>query len=101
MVDDKMCMGVVKEEMMVWIGLDVQEIVFEKLGIRVMDFIGRLMKGYVFIEFEGLDIDDDFFNWVQVCLDFNLLVKFSKKKKKVKKQQMIIVFWYYLLDKMK
>lgn len=85
MVDDKMCMGVVKEEMMARIGPDAQENALEKSGIRAMDFTGRPMRGYVFVEPEGLDIDDDLANWVQACLDFNPLAKSSKKKKKAKK----------------
>jgi len=51
-----------------------------KKGCKEMDFTGRPMKGYVFIEPEGIDMDDDLEYWVQLCLDFNPLAKSSKKK---------------------
>jgi TfoX/Sxy family transcriptional regulator of competence genes len=47
MVNGKMCMGVVKDEMMCRIDPAMDEIVLEKRGCRPMDFTGRPMKGYV------------------------------------------------------
>ena len=47
-----------------------------------MDFAGRPMKGYVFVEPEAIDMDKQLEYWVQLCLDFNPLAKASKKKKK-------------------
>ncbi|MBX2871335.1 MAG: TfoX/Sxy family protein [Saprospiraceae bacterium] len=85
MVDDKMCLGVIKEELMARIGPDAYEAALEKAGSRAMDFTGRPMKGYVFVEPEGIDMDKDLSYWIQACLDFNPLAKSSKKKKKTKK----------------
>jgi hypothetical protein len=45
-----------------------------------MDFTGRPMKGYLFIESEGVDMDEDLDFWVEKCLDFNPKAKSSKKK---------------------
>lgn len=85
MVDGKMCMGVVKEDLMARIGPDAQEAALKKPGSRAMDFTGRPLKGYVFVAPEGVDMDNDLSYWVQACLDFNPLAKASKKKKKPKK----------------
>lgn len=82
MVDDKMCFGVVREELMARIGPEAYEGALEKPGCRAMDFTGRPMKGYVFLEASALDMDADLAYWVQACLDFNPLAKSSKKKKK-------------------
>ena len=46
-----------------------------------MDFTGRPMKGYVFVDPLGFDMDDDLEYWIQLCLDFNPIAKSSKKKK--------------------
>jgi hypothetical protein len=45
-----------------------------------MDFTGRPMKGYVFIDPIGIDMDKDLEYWIQLCLDYNPKAKSSKKK---------------------
>jgi len=80
MVDDKMCVGIVKEELMARIGPDAYETALQKPGCKEMKFTGRAMKGYVFVEPDSVDLDTDFAYWVQLCLDFNPLAKSSKKK---------------------
>ncbi len=45
-----------------------------------MDFTGRPMKGYVFVEPEGIDTEKELEDWLQLCLDFNPKAKASKKK---------------------
>ncbi len=80
MVDDKMCVGVVKEEMMARIDPKMYEESLKKPGCKEMNFTGRAMKGFVFVEGEGIDMDEDLEYWVQLCLDFNPFAKSSKKK---------------------
>ena len=82
MVDDKMCVGIVKDELMARIGPEKYETALQKNGCKPMDFTGRPMKGYVFVEPDAIDMEDDLAYWVQLCLDFNPLAKSSKKKKK-------------------
>ena len=81
MVDAKMCVGVVKNTLMARIGPDAYEQALTTVGCKPMDFTGRPMKGFVFVEPEGIDMDDDLSYWVNLCLDFNPLAKSSKKKK--------------------
>ena len=38
--------------------------------VREMDFTGKPMKGYVFVEPAGLESDSDLERWVSMCLDF-------------------------------
>lgn len=82
MVDDKMCVGIVKEDLMARIGPDAMEGALSRPGCRVMDFTGRPMKGYVYVSGEGIDLDEDLESWIQLALDFNPLAKSSKRKKK-------------------
>ncbi len=82
MVDDKMCVGIVKEDLMARVGPELQEANRDRLGYRPMDFTGRPMKGYVFISPEGVDKQEDLEHWVDLCLQFNPEAKSSKKKKK-------------------
>jgi len=81
MVDEKMCVGIVKNNLMARIGVDSYENALGKKGVQPMDFTGRPMNGYVFIDPEGVDMDEDLEYWVQLCLDYNPLAKSSKKKK--------------------
>lgn len=80
MVDGKMCAGVIGEDLMARIGPGPYEAALKKQGCRMMDFTGRPMKGYVFVGPEGMDLDEELEEWVQMCLDFNPQAKSSTKK---------------------
>lgn len=82
MVNDKMCVGIVKNELMARIDPEMQELVLQKTGAREMDFTGRPMKGFIFVSPEGTDMDDDLEYWVQLALDYNPRAKSSKSKRK-------------------
>ncbi|MGQ1785252.1 MULTISPECIES: TfoX/Sxy family protein [unclassified Saccharicrinis] len=81
MVDDKMCVGVIKNNLMARIGPDNYKEALAKEGCKEMDFTKRPMKGYVYVEPDGVDMDSDLEYWVQQCLDFNPKAKSSKKNK--------------------
>ena len=46
MINDKMCVGVVKNELMVRIDPEGTEDALKKTGCRLMDFTGKSMKGF-------------------------------------------------------
>lgn len=71
MVNNKMCVGIVKEDLMSRVGPKVYQEALEMDGAREMDFTGRPMKGYVFISSDGVDTDDQLENWVSMALEFN------------------------------
>ncbi|MBS1772615.1 MAG: TfoX/Sxy family protein [Bacteroidetes bacterium] len=82
MLNDKMCVGVVGDELMCRIGPDAYEAALERKGCREMIFTGKPMNGYVFVAEEGMKSKKDFEHWINLCLDFNKHAKSSKKKKK-------------------
>lgn len=82
MVDDKMCVGIAKNELMARIGPEVYQETLKREGCKEMNFTGRPMKGYVFVDAEGVDMDEDLEHYIQLAIDFNPLAKSSKKKKK-------------------
>jgi len=47
-----------------------------------MDFTGRIMKGYVFVDIEALNTKKKLAYWIKLALDYNAISKASKKKKK-------------------
>jgi TfoX/Sxy family transcriptional regulator of competence genes len=82
MVNGKMCIGVVKDDMMCRIDPTLEAIVLDKPGCRPMDFSGRPMKGYVYVDEAGMKTIQAFDYWIGLCLEFNSKAKASKKKKK-------------------
>lgn len=81
MVNDKMCVGVEKERIMVRLDPMVYDEVMEKEGCKPMDFTGKVMKGYVFVDAAVLNTNKKLDYWVQLALDYNKKAKASKKKK--------------------
>lgn len=82
MVDEKMCVGVFKDELMCRIDPDTGEDVLAKKGCRIMELTGRgPMRGYVLINEEGMKTKKDFDYWINLSLDFNKRAKASKKRK--------------------
>jgi TfoX/Sxy family transcriptional regulator of competence genes len=82
MLNGKMCVGVVKDEMMCRIDPAVYEESLSRKGVREMEFTGRPMKGYIFVSEEGMRTKKDFDHWIGLCIDFNKKAKAAKKKKK-------------------
>jgi hypothetical protein len=86
MVDDKMCIGVVRDKnskedrIMARIGPEAQVHYQSRSGCRPMEFTGRPMKGFVFIYAEGYDLDVELAFWVDLALAFNPLAKKSKRR---------------------
>ena len=81
MVNEKMCIGIIKDEMMCRIAPEMQDTVLEKTGCRKMDFTGRPMKGYVMVDDTGMKSQKEFDYWIYLCLEFNCKAKSSKKMK--------------------
>ncbi len=88
LVDEKMLMGLLTDkstqrpQLMARVGETAYPHALKKDHVSEMKFTGRNMKGFVFVDDAGIDLQDDLEDWVQLCLDFNPLAKKSKKKKK-------------------
>lgn len=80
MVDDKMCLGVIKDDLMARIGPHVYDEFLQKPGARIMDFTKRPMKGYVYANAIAWEDSDQLALWINQCLEFNKEAKSSKKK---------------------
>jgi len=86
MVNDKMCVGVEKERLMIRLDPDKYDEVMEKEGCRPMDFTGRVMKGFVFVDADVLNTKKKLEYWVKLALEFNKKAKASRKKTSNKKK---------------
>lgn len=81
MVNGKMCVGILKDDLMARIGPEVYGAALQKKGCREMDFTGKPMKGFIFVDPEGADDRRDLQYWIDLALDFNKKIKAPKKKK--------------------
>lgn len=79
MVDDKMCIGIAKDNLMLRVDPDIYEELLTKEGCRPMDFTKRPMKGFVYVDPVVVDMDEDLASWIQYALDYNPKAKKSKK----------------------
>lgn len=82
MVDDKMLLGVEKERLMARIDPADEATAMKREGTAPMNFTGRVMKGFVYINQDAVDLDEDLEYWVDLCMKYNPIAKAGKKKKK-------------------
>lgn len=69
MLHGNMCCGVTNEDLMVRVGADALEDALAQPYARPMDFTGRPMKGFVFVNAAALG-DRDLKRWVQRGVTF-------------------------------
>jgi TfoX/Sxy family transcriptional regulator of competence genes len=79
MVNDKMCVSVSGDELMLRLEPEMTEQLSEENGTRPMIHGGKHMKGFIYISEERFRNKKDFDHWIQLALDFNPKAKVSKK----------------------
>lgn len=82
MIEEKMCIGVTKEQIMLRVMDEKYPQVMEMHHTLPMQFTGKTMKGFVFIEPEGFDSDVDLDKWIDYAEEFGKygIVKSKKRK---------------------
>ncbi|WP_025762837.1 TfoX/Sxy family protein [Dyadobacter tibetensis] len=91
MVDGKMCIGVVKDEVMCRVGPEQYEACLEKPGCREMVFSGRPLRGFVYVSDAAMRSKQELQYWIDLCLAFNPIAKQSNKRKSKTKDSAIKV----------
>lgn len=87
MVDDKMLCAckidkATKEDRLICrLSPEAYDEALKQDGVAPMDFTGKSMKGYVYVEAAAFATTRDLNHWLQLCLDFNPFAKASKKAK--------------------
>jgi TfoX/Sxy family transcriptional regulator of competence genes len=82
MVNDKMCVGVESERLMVRIDPEIYDEVLEKDGCSPMDFTGKVMKGFIYVDADAIKTKKKLWYWINLALEYNRIAKPSKKKSK-------------------
>jgi len=68
LIHGNMCCGVLKNDLVLRLDLARAQELLTRPHIRPMDFTGRTMKGFVFIEAGGLGTDRQLRDWVSMAL---------------------------------
>ena len=66
----KMFCGIIKDDLMVRTGPEMYEKALSKQHSRPMDFTGKPMKGFVFVEPKGYKTVKFLSNWINLSLDY-------------------------------
>lgn len=66
LIDGKMCVGIVGDELMARVGPEGHEAALKRPHARPMDFTGKPMKGFVFVAPAGFESESDLEQWVQL-----------------------------------
>ncbi len=72
MLKGNMCCGVINDLLMARVGSGQYEAALALPHVRPMDFTGKPMKGYVYVEPAGYKEDVDLKVWIDRCIDFVL-----------------------------
>jgi len=67
-----MACGILNDEIIVRVGTENYEVLMKLPHTRKFDFTGRPMKGWVMVSHEGLESDDDLYEWVRRGVDYAL-----------------------------
>lgn len=84
MVNDAMCIGLDidkktnEDRLMVRVGKINYENLLNQRGSKKMDFTGQVIRGFLFIEQSGFDLDSDLEFWIQKALEFNSILTKSE-----------------------
>lgn len=70
MLGGNMCAGVVDDELMARVGPDQYQEALRRPHAREMDFTGRPLKGFIYVEAAGIETDRDLQQWLALACDF-------------------------------
>lgn len=70
MVGGHMCCGIAKVMLVVRVGPEAYEEALKEKYVREMDFTGKPMKGYVYVESGGIKSDEDLKSWIERGIKF-------------------------------
>jgi TfoX/Sxy family transcriptional regulator of competence genes len=80
MVDEKLCIAVRCDNIMLRIDPAIHDELVEKPGCSSMIMKRKDLDGYVVVEESALDSKKQLNYWIKLALDYNPLAKSSKKK---------------------
>ena len=81
MVHAKMCIGVERDKLMLWLDPKEYDQYLDKEGALPMDFTGRPLKGFIYVEAWAVEKRKALELWLDKALQYNKMIKPAKRKK--------------------
>lgn len=81
MVNNKMCVGVDKDDLMLRCEPEQTDELLTKKGVRIFNLTGKPMKGWLLIGPEASSGKKNLDYWINLAIESNKKVKASKKSK--------------------
>jgi TfoX/Sxy family transcriptional regulator of competence genes len=70
MLNGKMCCGVIKDDLLVRVGAERNDEALALANSRPMDFTGKPMKGFIYVDSKGWSKDAALKKWVDMGIDY-------------------------------
>ena len=70
MLAGNMCVGVVKDQLMLRVGPEQYDELLKVKHVKKMDFTGKAMKGFIYLQPEGFAEDHDLTMWLEKAISF-------------------------------
>jgi TfoX/Sxy family transcriptional regulator of competence genes len=86
LVNEKMCLGVDKDDIMLRCEPEMMQELLSKKGARPFDLTGKPMKGWLLVGAQGTSSKKDFDFWVKIAVEANKKAATASKKKVKKKK---------------
>lgn len=67
LLDGRMFCGILRDELLARVGPDAHDAAMARPHVRIMDFTGRPMRGYVFVGPAAIRTDAQLERWVEEC----------------------------------
>lgn len=71
LVNKKICLDIIKDNLMIRIDPEIQSELLKQPGCRLMVFTKRLMKGFLCVKHIAVNLDSGLGKGIQLALDFN------------------------------
>jgi TfoX/Sxy family transcriptional regulator of competence genes len=82
----KMCCGVLQNDLVVRIQLEVYEAALKQPYVRPMDFTGRPLKGFIYVGPEGCQTEKELSQWIEHGVEFASSIAKSDGKRSAMKR---------------
>lgn len=70
MLNGNMCCGIIEDELVLRVGHELARDLLKQDQVRVMDFTGRPMRGFVMVENEALKENPSLLEWLEPAISF-------------------------------
>jgi len=87
MVNDKVCIGVKKDTLLVRVDPEVYEQEIGKDGRQPMVHQGKPVKSYLFVDYDSMHNQESLQHWVKLALNYNPHAPLSQAKQRALKKR--------------